>query len=266
VKITKRKDTRVPWLELGKSPADYLDVDTIPEGFKVLDPSKMTKNMITQLWDHWTTRAEAKKPILRFLKAQDSDLGLSALARAVERAKKQGKTRLFKRAAYIDDIGSDDQSSDSDGDDGANSSNGMSRAPARPPPSKRPRLRLSSPSTSSTPPISEVPTLPISECPTPPISEALTPPIPEHPSLPISEASASPNSEAPTRAVPGTLTSAIPEAQEQSLAANNMNREHFLYNLSSEASYKTLLNGVLALPSSVSLIPPFICMYLSNYC
>jgi hypothetical protein len=50
VRITKRKKVHVPWLELAKTPA-YLDLDTIPEGFKVLDPSKLTKNMVSDLWD-----------------------------------------------------------------------------------------------------------------------------------------------------------------------------------------------------------------------
>ena len=52
--------------------------------------------------------------------------------------------------------------------------------------------------------------------------------------------------------------------QEHSLAANNSNRAKFLYSLSFDASFKNLLDGVLALPTLVSSF--FItCANLSNY-
>jgi len=57
----------VPWLELARTLTKYLDINTLPEGFEVLDPSKMTKRMISQLWFHWTKWANAKQPILIFL-------------------------------------------------------------------------------------------------------------------------------------------------------------------------------------------------------
>jgi hypothetical protein len=68
VRITKHTKVHVPWLELARMP-DCLDVDTIPEGFKVLDPSKLTKKMVSDLWSHWSERAEAELPILIFIKA-----------------------------------------------------------------------------------------------------------------------------------------------------------------------------------------------------
>ena len=52
--------------------------------------------------------------------------------------------------------------------------------------------------------------------------------------------------------------------QKHSPAANNSNRAKFLYSLSSDASFKNLLDGVLALPTLVSSF--FItCANLSNY-
>ena len=52
--------------------------------------------------------------------------------------------------------------------------------------------------------------------------------------------------------------------QEHSLAANNSSRVKFLYSLSSDASFKNLFDGVLALPTLVSSF--FItCANLSNY-
>lgn len=136
MRITKRDKVHVPWLELGRSPTEYLDADTIPEGFEVLDPSKMTKSMVFRLWSHWSMRAKAKLPILIFLKAPSQDLGLSIR----ENMKKAWLKR--KRIAYVA-IGSDDQASDeeldgyaSKGGDEANKGEGTSR----PPLSKRPHL------------------------------------------------------------------------------------------------------------------------------
>jgi hypothetical protein len=187
VRITKRDKVHVPWLELGRNPAEYLDVDTIPKGFEVLDPSKMTKSMIFQLWSHWSMRTKAKLPILIFLKALNQDLGLSIR----ENMKKAWLKR--KRMAYAA-IGSDDQASDEEldsysrkGEDRADKGEGVSGPSIRPPLSKRPRL-------------SGQPTVP----------------------------------------------------REQSPAAHNSDRLKFLRSLSADASYKTLLDGMLALPVSVS--------------
>ena len=41
--------------------------------FNVLDPSKLTKAMVGQLWDHWSEWAEANLPILMFTLAQKQD-------------------------------------------------------------------------------------------------------------------------------------------------------------------------------------------------
>ena len=54
---------------------------------------------------------------------------------------------------------------------------------------------------------------------------------------------------------------AIPD--EQSPMINNDDRKKFLSSLSLDPAYKALLDGVSALPVSIS--PFFICMYLSNY-
>jgi len=78
VRVTKCDNVHVPWLELARIPTKYLDINTLPEGFEVLDPSKMTKRMISQLWFHWTKQADAEQPILIFLEGRDQDLGSSA--------------------------------------------------------------------------------------------------------------------------------------------------------------------------------------------
>lgn len=177
----------VPWQELTRAPEKYLDTDTIPEGFQILDPSKLTKNRIDELWCHWSARAKAKQPILVFKKARDQDLGSRARWElVVPRA-------VRTKPAYVDL--SDDQTSDDEPDgragkrkDGPDTGEATSESSVRPPPSKRPRLS-------------------------------------------------------------GRL--AVPE--EQSPAANNSNRSKFLYSLSCDTVYKTLLNNVSALPVFVSL-------------
>lgn len=199
MRITGKRDkVHVPWLELARTPTKYLDADTIPQGFEVLDPSKLTKLMISRLWSHWCTRAKAKLPILVFIKARRQDLGLSA---GLEVPRTAGK-----RMQYVE-VGSDDQPTGDEldgcagkGKDGVDEGEGISGSPVGPPPSKRPRL------------------------------------------------SGQP---------------AVPE--DQSPAANESDRPKFLYSLSLDPSYKTLLDGMLALPIFVSPFFVFISMDWLNY-
>jgi hypothetical protein len=123
VRVAKRGRVHVPWLELARKPEKYLDADTIPEGFKVLDPSKLTKVMVSDLWSHWSGRAKAKLPILIFITAREQDLGT--------RARYPMQTPLVRKAhvAYLD-IGSDDSASD----DGADKGEGAPGSPIRSPP------------------------------------------------------------------------------------------------------------------------------------
>lgn len=182
MRCTKRDKVHVPWLELGVSASRYLDIDTIPNGFKVLDPSKLTKLMIGQLWDHWSERAKAKLPILEFKGARPQDRGLyqNSASRRAYKPSWNGKRKVVVSAE------SDDQASDDEQDGHAG-------------PSKRPRL---------------------------------------------------------SKQTPGP--------EKESPAANNSDREKFLYHLSSDPSYKTLLATVLTLPILVSPFIFLICMNLSN--
>jgi hypothetical protein len=167
---------------------DCLDVDTIPEGFKVLDPSKLTKKMVSDLWSHWSERAEAELPIFIFIKAREQDLGRKARGR-------QGVTEPGTVAGRSDGdrwvtVWSDEEQS-SDGDlDEAYMGEGTSGPFVRPPPSKCPRI-----------------------------------------------------------------SGQLALSDGESPAAHNSNRLKFLCSLSLEASYKTLLDGVSALPVSVSPFP-----------
>ncbi|KAI5987584.1 hypothetical protein EDC04DRAFT_2912883 [Pisolithus marmoratus] len=61
-KFTKKPKARVPWGLLIESPMEYLDSQSIPEGFTMKDPSKWTKADLGLLWDHWKTlEAEEKE-------------------------------------------------------------------------------------------------------------------------------------------------------------------------------------------------------------
>lgn len=124
-------------------PIKYLDVDTIPKGFKVLDPSKLTKIMIGQLWDHWSEREKAKLPILIFIDAREQDLGLSHLSAGRARQ----RPLISRKRILSDSAESDDQAGDGELDgqagkskDEADKGEGTSGSPIRPLPSNHHHL------------------------------------------------------------------------------------------------------------------------------
>ena len=111
----------VPWLELARSPKRYLDVNTIPKGFKVLDPSKMTVSMIYQLWSHWSHRAKRELPILIFKRGRRQDLGTDTWkepSRVVQKRKVDDYVDVDLDDVDVDsddvDVDSDDVDVDSD--------------------------------------------------------------------------------------------------------------------------------------------------------
>lgn len=171
-------------MELAKAPTKYLDADTIPEGFKVLDPSKLTKSMVSDLWSHWFERAKAKLPILVFIEAREQDMGRKARC-TVDIPMDISRPLAGRKRTPYNYNWSDDEASDGEmgslAKDGADKGKGTSRSPARPAPSKRPRI-----------------------------------------------------------------------SDEGSPAGNCDDRQNFLYGLSTEPSYKALLNSVLLLAACVS--------------
>ncbi|KAI6097482.1 hypothetical protein F5141DRAFT_1220044 [Pisolithus sp. B1] len=60
-KFTKKPKAKVPWGLLIKSPMEYLDSESIPEGFTMKDPSKWTKADLGLLWDHWQSLEAEEK-------------------------------------------------------------------------------------------------------------------------------------------------------------------------------------------------------------
>ncbi|KAI5983612.1 hypothetical protein EDC04DRAFT_2616103 [Pisolithus marmoratus] len=76
-KFTKKPKARVPWGLLIKSPMEYLDSQSIPEGFMMKDPSKWTKADLGLLWDHWQTLEAEEKVIVSFIHCKKEDVPLS---------------------------------------------------------------------------------------------------------------------------------------------------------------------------------------------
>ncbi|KAI6102120.1 hypothetical protein F5141DRAFT_1065631 [Pisolithus sp. B1] len=60
-----------------KSPMEYLDPESIPEGFTMKDPSKWTKADLGLLWDHWQTLEAEEKVIVSFIDCKKEDAPLS---------------------------------------------------------------------------------------------------------------------------------------------------------------------------------------------
>ncbi|KAI6038355.1 hypothetical protein EDC04DRAFT_2604080 [Pisolithus marmoratus] len=76
-KFMKKPKARFPWGLLIESPMEYLDSQSIPEGFMMKDPSKWTKDDLRLLWDHWQTLEEEEKVIVSFISCKKEDAPLS---------------------------------------------------------------------------------------------------------------------------------------------------------------------------------------------
>ncbi|KAI6115877.1 hypothetical protein F5141DRAFT_1212464 [Pisolithus sp. B1] len=76
-KFTKKPKAKVPWGLLIKSPMEYLDSESIPEGFTMKDPSKWTKADLGLLWDHWQSLEGEVKVIVSFIDCKKEDTPLS---------------------------------------------------------------------------------------------------------------------------------------------------------------------------------------------
>ncbi|KAI6014206.1 hypothetical protein EDC04DRAFT_2953937 [Pisolithus marmoratus] len=76
-KFLKKPKARVPWGLLIESPMEYLDSQSIPEGFMMKDPSKWTKADLGLLWDHWQTLEAEEKVIVSFISCKKEDAPLS---------------------------------------------------------------------------------------------------------------------------------------------------------------------------------------------
>ncbi|KAI6007907.1 hypothetical protein EDC04DRAFT_2966645 [Pisolithus marmoratus] len=76
-KFTKKPKARVPWGLLIESSMEYLDSQSIPEGFTMKDPSKWTKADLQLLWDHWQTLEAEEQVIVSFISCKKEDAPLS---------------------------------------------------------------------------------------------------------------------------------------------------------------------------------------------
>ncbi|KAI6021297.1 hypothetical protein EDC04DRAFT_2901272 [Pisolithus marmoratus] len=75
-KFTKKPKARFLGALLIKSPMEYLDSESIPEGFTMKDPSKWTKADLGLLWDHWQSQEAEEKVIVSFIDCKKEDAPL----------------------------------------------------------------------------------------------------------------------------------------------------------------------------------------------
>ncbi|KAI6148182.1 hypothetical protein EDD17DRAFT_1767010 [Pisolithus thermaeus] len=76
-KFMKKPKAKVPWGLLIEFPTEYLDSESIPEGFTMKDPSKWTKADLGLLWDHWQSLEAEEKVIVSFTDCKKEDAPLS---------------------------------------------------------------------------------------------------------------------------------------------------------------------------------------------
>ncbi|KAI6013015.1 hypothetical protein EDC04DRAFT_2609412 [Pisolithus marmoratus] len=76
-KFTERPKAKVPWGLLIKSPLEYLDKESIPDGFTMKDPSKWTKADSQLLWTHWHSLEGEDKVIVSFINCRKEDAPLA---------------------------------------------------------------------------------------------------------------------------------------------------------------------------------------------
>ncbi|KAI6008182.1 hypothetical protein F5J12DRAFT_892186 [Pisolithus orientalis] len=72
-KFTRKPKAKVPWGLLIKSPLEYLDSTSIPDGFVMKDPSKWTKADLRLLWNHWHSLENEDKVITSFINCKKDD-------------------------------------------------------------------------------------------------------------------------------------------------------------------------------------------------
>ncbi|KAI5992062.1 hypothetical protein EDC04DRAFT_2613711 [Pisolithus marmoratus] len=68
-----RPKAKVPWGLLIKSLLEYLDKESIPDGFTMKDPSKWTKADMLLLWNHWHSQEGEDKVIVTFINCRKED-------------------------------------------------------------------------------------------------------------------------------------------------------------------------------------------------
>ncbi|KAF8141806.1 hypothetical protein EV363DRAFT_1443743 [Boletus edulis] len=212
-RIAKRQKVHAPWLELSHAATQYLDSDTIPQGFKISDPSKFTKAQLDRLWSHWKARASADMPILWFIKAKQNDLGWSTqIAEEHSRvASKKGK-----ESTYVNVDDDDEVQGEGEGEKDENKEKGTTSSATQAP-------------TSNSPPLQDQ-------------SVALENQDPTQEKDISSFTMVAPRSKRPH------LSDSSAALEDQSPAAYGKDRIKFLSSLSTDSSYLALVNALMTLP------------------
>ncbi|KAG1721765.1 hypothetical protein EDD22DRAFT_854317 [Suillus occidentalis] len=95
----------VPWGMITTSPSNYLERGSVPPAFVVKDPSHMKTDKVNCLWKHWEQRSAAKKKLVIFIKAKDSDI--RANIRNEEWKRKSKEKRLSRPDSDEEDLDQD---------------------------------------------------------------------------------------------------------------------------------------------------------------
>ncbi|KAG2127185.1 uncharacterized protein EDB93DRAFT_1109393 [Suillus bovinus] len=90
-KVFTNTNKPVPWHEVVAKPSLYLDLNSIPEGFILRDPSHMRAENINELWAHWQARKEENKKLVIFIAGKIGDMSKELLRDAVPHQEKTKK-------------------------------------------------------------------------------------------------------------------------------------------------------------------------------
>ncbi|KAG2137130.1 uncharacterized protein EDB93DRAFT_1253740 [Suillus bovinus] len=90
-KVFTNTNKPVPWHKVVAKPSLYLDLNSIPEGFILRDPSHMRAKNINELWAHWQARKEENKKLVIFVAGKIGDMSKELLRDTVPHQEKMKK-------------------------------------------------------------------------------------------------------------------------------------------------------------------------------
>jgi hypothetical protein len=110
----------------------------------VTDPSKFTKESISNLWAHWHDREKKGLPIIQFIKAKQDDMGWGAPSTSVQSRPKKRRPYMITNTDDEDSLDQSDDGPDADANTG-NNEKGKGPKPVAerssgPPPAKKARV------------------------------------------------------------------------------------------------------------------------------
>jgi hypothetical protein len=99
--VTNNQNATVPWLRIRDSLADFIDAEYLPNGQQLMEPTKMKKDQLKLVFDHWENRQASGLVALKFKSARASDTETLL------------KNKKAKKRIYVD-VSDDDDISDNE--------------------------------------------------------------------------------------------------------------------------------------------------------